>query len=208
MQSALWLTLIALGVSLLLENRSLAAGEQEIILFPDGAPGALGREPKDIPTLTVYPSPTGRDGGPTIIVCPGGGYSHLAPHEGRDYALFLTQFGLTCFVLKYRLSTGGYHHPAMLQDAARAVRHVRANAVQLKIDPNRIGMMGSSAGGHVASTLLTHFDAGDPNASDPIERVSSRPDFGILCYPVITMGDKAHAGSKKGLIGESARRSW
>ncbi|HEY7089755.1 MAG TPA: alpha/beta hydrolase [Tepidisphaeraceae bacterium] len=176
---------------------------KEIVLWPDGAPGALGSAPKDIPTLTVFPSSTARPGGATIVIFPGGAYSHLAPHEGRDYALFLNQRGLTCFVLKYRLSTDGYHHPSMSQDAARAVRYVRANAEQFQIDPKRVGVMGSSAGGHLASTIMTHFDAGEPNASDPIERQSSRPDFGILCYPVITMGEFAHQGSKKGLIGEN-----
>src|SRR5262245_54953407 len=181
-----------------------AAWAQETVefpLWPDGAPGALGNAPKDTPTLTLYPSATARPGGATIVICPGGGYSHLAPHEGRDYALFLNQSGLTCLVLKYRLSTDGYHHPSMMQDGLRAIRYVRANAEKFQIDPKRVGIMGSSAGGHVASTVMTHFDAGDANATDSIERQSSRPDFGILCYPVISMGQFAHAGSKKGLLG-------
>ena len=117
-----------------------------------------------------------------MVICPGGGYAHLAPHEGNDYALWLNQHGVTCFVLKYRLGSNGYRHPAMLQDAARAVRWVRAHADDYKIDPHRVGIMGSSAGGHLASTLLTHFDAGDTNSADVIERQSSRPDMGILCY--------------------------
>ncbi len=127
----------------------------------------------------------------------------LAPHEGNDYALWLNQHGVTCFVLKYRLGSSGYHHPAMLNDAARAVRWVRAHAEDYKIDPHRIGIMGSSAGGHLASTLLTHFDSGDTNSVDVIERQSSRPDIGILCYAVISMGEFAHQGSKENLLGKN-----
>jgi acetyl esterase/lipase len=186
---------------ILMASATWAQETLEIPLWPDGAPGALGTAAKDTPTLTLYSSATARPGGATIVICPGGGYSHLAPHEGRDYALFLKQRGLTCFVLKYRLSTDGYHHPSMMQDGLRAIRYVRDNAEKFQIDPKRVGIMGSSAGGHVASTVMTHFDAGDSNAADSIERQSSRPDFGILCYPVITMGPFAHAGSKKGLLG-------
>jgi acetyl esterase/lipase len=194
--------LAAFGGAILMASVIQAQETVEMPLWPDGAPGALGKAAKDTPTLTLYPSASARPGGATIVICPGGGYSHLAPHEGRDYALFLNQRGLTCFVLKYRLSTDGYHHPSMMQDGLRAIRYVRANADKFQIDAKRVGMMGSSAGGHLTSTVMTHFDAGDPNASDPIERQSSRPDFGILCYPVITMGRFAHAGSKKGLIGD------
>jgi acetyl esterase/lipase len=110
--------------------------------------------------------------------------------------------GISCFVLKYRLGSGGYRHPVMLQDAARAVRLVRARAGDFKLDPKRIGIIGSSAGGHLASTLLTHFDAGKADSDDPVERQSSRPDLGILCYPVITMGPNTHAGSKNNLLGK------
>ena len=106
-------------------------------------------------------------------------------------------------MLKYRLGSSGYRHPVMLQDAARAIRTVRARAGEWQVDPERIGVMGSSAGGHLASTILTHFDAGRPEADDPIERVSSRPTLGILCYPVITMGEKTHQGSKRNLLGEN-----
>ena len=151
-------------------------------LWPEGAPGALGKEDKDIPTLTPYlPDPANATGA-AIVICPGGGYGHLAPHEGADYARFLNESGIAGFVLKYRLGSDGYRHPAMLQDAARAVRTVRARTDEWKLDAKRIGIMGSSAGGHLASTLLTHFDAGKPDAADPIERQSSRPNLGILCY--------------------------
>ncbi len=171
-------------------------------LWPEGAPGALGKEDKDIPTLTPYLPDPAKSTGAAIVICPGGGYAHLAPHEGADYARFLNESGIAGFVLKYRLASGGYHHPAMLQDAARALRTVRARAGDWKVDPKRIGIMGSSAGGHLASTLLTHFDEGKPDAADPIERQSSRPDLGILCYAVITMGQFTHQGSKQNLLGK------
>jgi acetyl esterase/lipase len=174
-------------------------------LWPEGAPGALGSEDKDIPTLTPYWPEPAKATGAAVVICPGGGYGGLAPHEGKDYALFLNEQGIAGFVLKYRLGPGGYHHPAMLQDAARAVRTVRAHAAEWKLDPNHVGIMGSSAGGHLASTLVTHFDAGKADATDPIERESSRPDLGILCYPVITLtGPFAHQGSRKNLLGTNA----
>src|SRR5258706_10531573 len=171
-------------------------------LWPDGAPGALGKEDKDIPTLTPFWPDPAKATGAAMVICPGGGYGGLAPHEGQDYARFLNEHGVAGFVLKYRLGSGGYRHPAMLHDAARAVRLVRSKAGEWKLDPKRIGIMGSSAGGHLTSTLLTHFDAGKPEAEDPIERQSSRPDLGILCYPVITMGQFTHQGSKNNLLGK------
>ena len=172
-------------------------------LWPDGAPGALGKQDKDIPTLTPYlPDPAVATGA-AIVICPGGGYGGLAAHEGNDYALWLNQHGIAGFVLKYRLGSAGYRHPIMLGDAARAVRLVRAQAANWKVDPKRVGIMGSSAGGHLASTLLTHFDAGKPDASDPVERESSRPDLGILCYAVITLGRYTHEGSKENLLGKN-----
>ncbi len=174
-----------------------------IPLWPDGAPGALGNSTNDIPTLTPYFPDATNATGAAMVICPGGGYAHLAPHEGNDYALWLNQHGVTCFVLKYRLGANGYRHPVELQDSARAVRTVRARADEFKIDPKRIGIMGSSAGGHLASMVMTHFDFGDTNASDVIERQSSRPDIGILCYPVITMGIETHGGSKTNLLGKN-----
>jgi acetyl esterase/lipase len=125
----------------------------------------------------------------------------LASHEGPDYALYLNQHGVAAFVLKYRLGSKGYRHPAMMQDVQRAIRLVRARAAEWKIDPKRVGVMGSSAGGHLASTAVTHFDSGNPNATDPVERESCRPDLGILCYPVISMGPLTHQGSKNNLLG-------
>lgn len=172
-------------------------------LWPEGAPGALGNADKDIPTLTVYLAEPAIATGAAMVICPGGGYGALANHEGEHYARFLNESGIAGFVLKYRLATGGYHHPAMLEDAARALRTVRARAESWHLDPKRIGIMGSSAGGHLASTLLTHFDAGNPAAADPIERQSSRPDVGVLCYAVITMGEFTHQGSKRNLLGDN-----
>jgi acetyl esterase/lipase len=171
-------------------------------LWPDGAPGALGKEAKDIPTLTVFLPPPEKATGAAIVICPGGGYGGLADHEGSQYARFLNEHGVAGFVLKYRLGPAGYRHPIMLQDAARALRTVRARAQEWKLDPQRIGIIGSSAGGHLASTLVTHYDAGKPDSADPIERVSSRPDLGILCYPVISMGEHTHQGSKNNLLGK------
>lgn len=180
----------------------LAQPTNSFPLWPDGAPGALGAADKDIPTLTPYWPEPARATGAAIVICPGGGYGGLASHEGVDYARFLNENGVAGFVLKYRLGSAGYRHPVMLQDAARAVRTVRAHASEWRVDPKRIGIMGSSAGGHLASTLVTHFDAGQPDASDIIERQSSRPDLGILCYAVITMGQYTHQGSKHNLLGD------
>jgi acetyl esterase/lipase len=179
-----------------------AEAQSPIPLWPDGAPGALGKEDKDVPTLTPFLAESSQASGAAMVILPGGGYGGLAPHEGKGYAEWLVTNGVSCFVLKYRLGSQGYRHPRMLEDAARAVRVVRARAGEWKLDPKRVGIMGSSAGGHLASTLLTHFDAGSPGASDPIERQSSRPDLGILCYPVISMGPNTHVGSKNNLLGK------
>jgi len=190
------LVLITLGV--------MSVNAQTAIpLWPEGAPGALGKEDKDVSTLTPYLVDEGSATGAAIVIFPGGGYGGLAPHEGKGYADWLVTNGISCFVVKYRLGSQGYRHPAMLQDAARAVRLVRTRAVEWKIDPTRVGVIGSSAGGHLASTLITHYDAGNLDAADPVDRRSSRPDLAILCYPVISMGTNTHAGSKKNLLGDN-----
>jgi len=166
-------------------------------------PGALGDDPlRDIPFLTAYWPGADRRSGASIIVCPGGGYGGLMDYEGRDYALWLNDRGITAFVLNYRLATHGYRHPVITNDLVRAVRFVRAHALKWGLEPSRIGVIGSSAGGHLAAMSLVHFDAGLENADDPVERVSSRPDFGILCYAVLSMGSAiGHDGSKKNLLG-------
>jgi acetyl esterase/lipase len=171
-------------------------------LWAEGAPGALGKRPQDMPDLTPFLPDPAKATGAAMVICPGGGYAHLAPHEGEGYARFLNVQGIAGFVLKYRLGSDGYHHPAMLQDAARAVRTVRAHAAEWKLNPQKIGIMGSSAGGHLATTLLTHFDSGKPNAADAVERQSSRPDVGIVCYGAISMGEFGHGGSKQNLLGK------
>ncbi len=189
---------------LLMSSLAMAQDKQPepIPLWPDGAPGALGSEDHDNPTIQAYLVDGVDTSSAAVVVCPGGGYGGLAPHEGHDYALWLNEQGVSAFVLKYRLGSKGYRHPIMLNDAARAVRLVRANAVDWKVDPKRVGIMGSSAGGHLASTLVTHFDRGDREAKDSVDQQSSRPDIGILCYPVITMGPSTHGGSRKNLLGD------
>jgi acetyl esterase/lipase len=172
-------------------------------LWEGKAPGALGETPKDIPTLTPFLPEKPAAARAAMVICPGGGYGGLADHEGSHYAKFLNEHGIAAFVLKYRLGSSGYRHPIMLNDAARAVRMVRARATEWNIDPTKVGIMGSSAGGHLTSTLLTHFDARNAEAADPIDRQSSRPDLGVLCYAVITMGEFTHKGSKKNLLGDN-----
>jgi len=181
----------------------LSIPRAEFQIWITEAPGALGQEAKDIPTLTPHFASPGKSTGAAFIICPGGGYAALAPHEGTHYALWLNEQGIAGFVLKYRLGSGGYRHPAMMQDVQRAIRYVRAYAGEWGLNPDRIGVMGSSAGGHLAATALTHFDAGNPAAADPVDRVSSRPDLGILCYPVVTMGPDTHGGSKRNLLGDN-----
>ena len=178
------------------------AEPESILLWPDGAPGALGNEDADRPTLTIYRAR--QPSGASVIVAPGGGYGALAAnHEGRQVANLLNAAGVTAFVLKYRLGPR-YRHPIELGDAQRAVRLVRARAPEFGIAPDRIGLMGFSAGGHLAATAGTHFDAGKADATDPIERAGSRPDFLILAYPVVSF-DAAitHSGSVRNLLGDN-----
>jgi len=179
-------------------------------LWPEGAPGALGTETGnensagDVPTLTVYRPAPGKANGAALVVCPGGGYGFLATeHEGKDVAAWAQSLGMTAFVLKYRLGPR-YQHPRMLEDAQRAIRTVRARASEWELDPKRVAILGFSAGGHLASTAATHFDAGKPDASDPIDRQSCRPDLAILVYPVIALATPyGHSGSLKNLLGPS-----
>lgn len=172
-----------------------------IRLWPGEAPGALGKGPDDVPTLTPYLA--AKPCGTAIVVLPGGGYGMLADHEGAGYAEYLNTLGISAFVLKYRLGSHGYRDPVERQDAMRAMRFVRSRAAEWGIDPARVGIMGSSAGGHLASTVLTRWDEGSASSDDPIERQSCRPDFGILCYAVITMGPLSHAGSRENLLGKN-----
>ena len=182
-----------------------ALGPEAILLWPEGAPGAPGTEESDRPSIRIYAPPAEKSNGASVVMCPGGAYAILAyDHEGSQVAQWLNEHGVTGIVLQYRLHPK-YRHPAPLNDAQRAILHVRANATMLKLSPTRIGVMGFSAGGHLASTVSTHFDAGQADAQDPIERVSCRPDFSVLCDPVIGLkAEFAHRGSAKNLLGDKA----
>ncbi len=172
-------------------------------LWPKGAPGAVGSEPADRPTLTAWLPSREKATGTAVVICPGGGYGFLAEgHEGRDPAQWLNRHGVAAFVLRYRIAPR-YHHPAPLQDVQRALRLVRARAREWGIDPHRVGVWGFSAGGHLASTAATHFDDGKADATDAVGRQSCRPDFAILCYPVITLEPPyTHEGSRNNLLGK------
>jgi acetyl esterase/lipase len=152
------------------------------------------------PSLTVYKA-AGKSPAPVVIVCPGGGYGGRASHEGAPVAEWLNTLGITAVVLHYRVAP--YKHPIPLHDAQRAIRTVRHHAEEWGIDASRVGILGFSAGGHLASTAGTHYDAGQPQAEDPVERQSSRPDLMVLCYPVITFLDFRHNGSKLNLLGDN-----
>src|SRR6185503_5154791 len=160
---------------------------QTLPLWSGAAPGALGKEEADIPVITVFLPRTMSQNTPAVVVCPGGGYVQLAiNHEGRQVANYLNSLGSAAFVLRYRLGPR-YHHPIELGDAQRAIRTLRSHATEWRLDAARIGIIGFSAGGHLAMSASTMFDAGDPRAADPIDRVGSRPDVAVLGYPVISM---------------------
>lgn len=175
----------------------------EELLWPKGAPQALGDSDRDKPSVTIYLPAAEKRTGTGVVVLPGGGYGALAlGHEGKEIADWLTARGIAAFVVKYRLGPR-YHFPVPLLDAQRAVRLVRARAREFHVDPQRIGIWGFSAGGHLASTVSTRFDDGDAKASDPLDRPSSRPDFAILCYPVIRLdAPYGHGGSRRNLLGD------
>ena len=176
----------------------LFAAEKTIVLWPEGAPGALGTEAKDIPTLT--PCLPVKASGAAMLLIPGGSYSGIYEGQAEPFALWLNEHGITVFVLRYRLGSAGYRYPAQLQDAVEAMRHVRGNAAKWKIDPHRIGVMGFSAGGHLVSTLINRPEDGEIEGRTPT--VSPRPDLAILCYPVISMITKPHATSRNMLLGD------
>lgn len=175
------------------------------LLWPNGAPDAKGTEAKDKPNLIIYLPPQEKACGSAIVVCPGGGYGGLAmDHEGHQIARWLNEHGIAAFICDYRHRGKGYGHPAPLQDAQRAVRTVRARAQEFGVQPNKIGILGFSAGGHLASSAATHFDEGKADAADAVERVSCRPDFAVLCYAVIALDQPfTHKGSQKNLLGEN-----
>jgi acetyl esterase/lipase len=201
-----WASVLVLVLATTMQAQSLTplVDGQVIPLWAGPAPGALGSDESDVPVLTVFLPRTMTAATPAVIVCPGGGYVRLASnHEGRQVASYLNSLGIAAFVLRYRLGPR-YHHPVELGDAQRAIRLVRTRAMEWQLDPSRIGIMGFSAGGHLAMSASTMFDAGNPRASDSIDRAASRPDFAVLGYPVITMTEAwTHQGSKQNLLGDN-----
>lgn len=195
--------IFAVCVLVVLSATLAQAQPETILLWPEAAPGAVGTEDADRPSLTIYLPSGGNRSRTGVVVCPGGGYGHLAmDHEGRQVAEFLNRHGVAAFVLKYRIAPR-YHHPAPIQDAQRALRLVRSRAAEFGLAQDRIGIWGFSAGGHLASTAGTHFDSGNPSAADPVDRASCRPDFLILAYPVISFTTEfTHKGSRRNLLGE------
>ena len=185
------------------QGATVTSVNNQDLLWPDRVPPPGQGDDEARPSLAIFEPPPGRATGAAIVVCPGGGYTNLADHEGEPVAQWLVSLGITAALLRYRLGPQS-RHPAMLQDAQRAVRTLRLHAARWGVDPGRIGILGFSAGGHLASSAATHFDAGDPRAADPVERASSRPDLAILIYPVITLeGPFAHAGSRTNLLGST-----
>lgn len=190
------------------ETRTLGAEEVEpavIPLWKGSAPQARGTAESDMPSIRPYLPRQDRATGTGIVICPGGGYGNLAmDHEGRQVARWLNDMGVAAFVLKYRHKGNGYKHPVPLLDVRRAIRVVRSRAAEWRIQPDRIGVLGFSAGGHLASTAGTHFAAGNPHADDLVERSSSRPDFMVLVYPVISLAEPyTHKGSRRNLLGDN-----
>ncbi len=187
------------------EEEPEPAGPSVEPVWADGAPGALGDGDADRPTVDVYSLKKEHLNGTAVIVCPGGGYDHLAlDHEGHAVATWLNSLGITAFVLHYRVAPR-YRQPAPLQDARRAVRMVRHRADEWLVSPRRVGILGFSAGGHLAATTAARWNEGNKGAEDPVDRISSRPDFLILAYPVITLAGKyASAHSRDNLLGEDA----
>jgi acetyl esterase/lipase len=176
----------------------------KLLLWPQGAPLAKGLEATDQPWLDFYPAYKHQATGAAMVVCPGGGYGALTiDHEGEQVALHFHRLGIACFVLHYRLGSKGYHYPTQLLDVQRAIRTVRARAAEWALDPQRIGIMGFSAGGHLTSMAATMFDekpAGMTN--DVIDQVSARPDIAVPVYPVISLAESfSHGGSRKNLLG-------
>lgn len=177
--------------------------QQVLTLWQGGAPLSKGTNSIDIPKLTLFLPEKATSPTPAIVICPGGGYGHLAiTHEGINVANYFQTHGIAAFVLEYRLPKNGYLHPVPLMDVQRAIRIVRSHASEWHIDPAKVGVIGFSAGGHLASTVSTHFDAGNPQAVDPIDHLGCRPDFAILVYPVISSRPEiAHHGSFANLLG-------
>ncbi len=203
LRQAVLKVVVSTTLILMTSSSSNAAGPEPVKLWANGAPGQQGKEDHDVPLIRIYPA--GDDAtGTAVVILPGGGYGGLAmDHEGHQIAKWWNRLGVTGLVVTYRHAPH-YQHPAPLQDAQRAIRYVRANAKELGIDPHRVGIMGFSAGGHLASTVSTHFDDGDETSEDVIAQQGSRPDFSVLCYPVISMSEPlTHKGSRRNLLGKA-----
>ncbi len=208
MRSAL---LALCGASMILASQARGDEPPTFPLWPEGAPGASGKEvgddnhAGDIPTITVFLPSKEKATGASVVICPGGGYGFLATeHEGRQVAEWLNSIGVAGVMLKYRLAPK-YKHPAPLSDAQRAIRTVRSKAKEWGLDPKRVGIMGFSAGGHLASSASTHFVDADATPADPVNAFSSRPDLSILVYPVISFeAEYTHGGSRDNLLGKDA----
>ena len=195
------------GIFLISEENVMGNEVQRELLWSEGAPGTKVDTKSYQPAITVYAPPANIKTNTAVIICPGGGYGHLSmEQEGLKIAQWLNTFGVTAVVLEYRMSNGGYKHPIPMLDAQRAIRTVRSRSAMLQINPNQIGMIGFSAGGHLTATCGTHFDSGNPDAKDPIDTMSSRPDFMILCYPVIAFGESfGHKESQRKLLGKTPK---
>ncbi|MEM6279118.1 MAG: alpha/beta hydrolase, partial [Verrucomicrobiota bacterium] len=185
-----------------------SGAQEEMLLWSKGETPHLlvvAEEEPVFPLLHAYPTHgSSEHTGAAVIICPGGGYGGLAvDHEGHQPALWFQEQGVSAFVLHYRLGSQGYHHPAQLSDVQRAIRFVRSKAEEFQLDPSRIAVMGFSAGGHLASMAATLYDEEAYEAADEIDKVSARPDFVILCYPVISLDKEiTHGGSRRNLLGK------
>jgi acetyl esterase/lipase len=199
------ITLYIFGLALPLSAQTAAkpvkpTPTERVALWPGKAPVGDGKFEDCNLELEVFLPPANKANGTAIVLCPGGGYiRHVTDREGYPIAQWLSEHGIATIILEYRLPK--LRHQVPLFDAQRAIRLTRANAAAWKIDPNRIGILGFSAGGHVASTAATHFDNGNADSPDPIERLSCRPDFAWLVYPVVTMGEYTNTGSRDELLG-------
>lgn len=204
--------LVVSALTLILSSTCPAQSQSTAIRLPLWPEGhiAAGKETEGdpaVPTVDVHLPDPGKATGSAVVVLPGGGYGGVSmDFEGAHAARFLTEHGIAAFVVRYRHAPR-FRHPLPLEDARRAVRLIRSRATEFHIDANRIGLMGFSAGGHLASTVITHIDVGNPAATDPVAKLSARPDFAILVYPVITLVEEkfVHKGSRSNLTGDDQK---
>ena len=199
--------ILGFGIAILLATVANCAepNTKTELLWPGGAPGAKGNDANDKPTIAIYLPTKEKAAGSAVVIFPGGGYRVVVvDREGQQVARWLNELGIAAFVVDYRHRGRGYGHPAPIQDAQRAIRIVRSRSAEFGIEPNKIGIIGFSAGGHLASTAGTHFNEKFYEPVDATDNVSARPDFMILIYPVISMGPFSHSGSRIALLGNNA----